>query len=79
MSQQSTLYRWARNGAILGLIVPLFDLIFEWRGPQFYPWAGEGLAHNVGLFAGSMLGGALIGLVAGSLRDRSARRAQRLT
>jgi hypothetical protein len=49
----------------------LLDLIFEWRGPKFHPWTGEGLAHNLGYFGGATFIAAFIGLIIGVIRDHA--------
>lgn len=65
-------WRWARNGALLGLLSCLIDLA-EWRGQKFASWdAPEGLALNFGyLVAGVVILG-FIGLCAGAVRDARA-------
>src|ERR1700712_1399917 len=45
--------RWALCGLILGIVGCAADIMFEWRGRQFLPWAGNE-AENVGRFVGSV-------------------------
>jgi hypothetical protein len=78
MLQQPSIFRWAGIGAALGFGATLFDLVFEWRGPQFYPWVGEGIAFNLASILGSMLGGATLGLIAGAVRNRWARNPEKI-
>jgi hypothetical protein len=63
-------WRWARIGALAGLSICLADLIFEWRGRQFAPWDGLGLWENIGFVFGTAFIAAVIGLIAGTARDR---------
>jgi hypothetical protein len=39
--QRQVRLRWAFNGLVIGIICVLADIIFEWRGPKYYPWVGE--------------------------------------
>jgi hypothetical protein len=61
-------WRWSAIGALVAIPIDLADLLLAWRGP-FAPWHGDGLAHNIGRFAGVAVLTALIGLVAGLVRD----------
>jgi len=63
-------WRYALYGALGGAALPLSDYLFEWRGPKFYPWVGEGLAYNIGYFGGGMMLAALVGFLAGAYDDR---------
>lgn len=65
---------WALYGGAIGIFGLLVDLLVGWQDVTFAPWAGEGIIENLGHFAGSMLGGAVIGLIAGTIRDAVARR-----
>jgi hypothetical protein len=68
-------WRWARNGAIFGLLVSLADLLFAWGGVHFEPWANAGaIAGNIGQFVGSAMMAGLVGYVLGALRDRNLKR-----
>jgi hypothetical protein len=78
MTNQSAKYRWTLYGGAFGFLVTLSDLLFAWRGVTFAPWSGMGVGYNMGQFGGSMVGGAFIGLVAGSIRDYFARRTGRI-
>jgi|tagenome__1003787_1003787.scaffolds.fasta_scaffold19879355_1 hypothetical protein len=40
-------WRWALIGLALGIVCVLADLLLEWRGPQYAPWVGDGVAMNV--------------------------------
>jgi hypothetical protein len=71
-------YRWAWYGAVIGLVVTLSDLLLGWRNTPFASWEGDGITYNLGKFGGSGLGGAIIGLIAGSVRDIYARRSGRM-
>ena len=69
---QPAKWRWARNGAAIGFVVILSDMLFAWRGVPIYPWTEpDYIAANVGQFIGSMLAGAAFGWIAGALRDRN--------
>lgn len=66
-------WRWARNGALIGLTIALSDLILEWRGQKYLPsWQGEALAFNVSQMLTVILIPALIGMAIGYIRDRRA-------
>jgi len=60
----SRLKKWARNGAVLGLIVTLLDLT-GWRGQKFLDWGTQdGALENIGMILGSVIGGAFLFLIA---------------
>lgn len=77
MLVQSVKLKWTWLGAAVGLLTKLSDFA-EWRGPKFAAWAGEGVSYNLSMIGGSVLGGALLGFVAGAIRDSFARRSGRL-
>ena len=62
-------WRWARNGGVIGIAIVLADILFEWRGPKFLPWGGEGTASNVVQIITVVAFPALIGLALGYRRD----------
>jgi hypothetical protein len=67
-------WRWARNGALIGLIIVLADMFLEWRGPRYYPWSdAEMIANNIGQMVAVIGFLALIGLGFGAIRDRRRR------
>ncbi len=54
-------WKFAAIGFLIGMLLLLPDLLFEWRGPKFLPWGSPGaLGHNIGYFAG---GGIVVGIV----------------
>jgi hypothetical protein len=59
--------RWMRNGAIAGVALAASDLA-EWRGPKYLPWEGEGIALNISMIGGYVLGGMLLFFLAASAR-----------
>lgn len=62
-------WRWFRNGALLGAVISLSDLL-QWRGPRFYPWTSpEFIAANVGQILGAAIIVGLVGLIAGIVAD----------
>jgi hypothetical protein len=67
---------FAAGGAVVGVMVPLADLVFEWRGRKFVSWETPGgVGENIGYFLGGPLVVAIIGLIVGfavkwSLRKR---------
>ena len=64
-------WSWARNGAIIGIIIVLADLLLEWRGRLYYPWVSpEMIVSNITQMIGVVGIPALFGLVVGALRDR---------
>ncbi len=59
-------WRWARNGAIIGVLVIASDVFLEWRGPSpLEPWTEDGFVFNFGYILTSVLLPAAIGLAAG--------------
>jgi hypothetical protein len=66
---QRAMYQWAWYGAIIGLLIPLTDIVFAWRDVSFAPWIGQGIFYNLGQIAGSVCGGAIIGLFGGAIKD----------
>ncbi len=77
MLVQSAKLKWMWIGASVGLISKLSDFA-EWRGPRFAAWYGEGISYNLSMILGSILGGAIIGFIAGAIRDSFARRSGRM-
>ena len=62
-------WHWARNGAIVGTLIVLSDLLFEWGGPMFASWSGERITFNTVQIL-SMIGiTTFVGLAAGYFRD----------
>jgi hypothetical protein len=45
--------RWALYGLALGILLFAADVVFEWRGKQYLPWAGN-KAENIGRVVGSV-------------------------
>lgn len=72
-------WEWALNGALIGFLIAWLDMTVEWRSVSFADWRGIGIAHNVGHFLGAMTGGAIIGWIAGTIRDHRMARTGRLT
>jgi len=67
-------WTWARNGAIVGIIIVLADLLLEWRGRLYYPWISpEMIVSNITQMVAVIGIPALFGLVVGALRDRKSR------
>ncbi|MDB5578937.1 MAG: hypothetical protein JWR80_4113 [Bradyrhizobium sp.] len=60
--------RWALYGLALGIVGCAADIMFEWRGRQFLPWAGNE-AENVGRFIGSAGMLTLMFFLAGAIKD----------
>lgn len=63
-------WRWARNGAIIGLMIVLADLLLEWRGNRFEVWQGEGIMINCTHILTMIAIPAFLGLLFGYFRDR---------
>jgi hypothetical protein len=64
-------WRWARNGALVGLVIALADMFLAWRGPRYYPWSSaEMIASNVGQLIATVGVLAFIGFVLGALTER---------
>lgn len=62
-------WRWLRNGALIGVLISLTDLL-QWRGPRFYPWTSpEYIAANIGQILASAFICGLVGLIAGIVAD----------
>jgi hypothetical protein len=63
-------WRYTRNGAIIGIVYVLADLLFEWRGPIYDPWITPAMiAGNVALIIVNIGFFALVGLGLGAWRD----------
>lgn len=60
--------RWALYGLALGILLFAADLVFEWRGSQYLPWAVN-KAENIGRVFGSVGMTALLFFLAGALKD----------
>ena len=60
--------RWALYGLALGILLFAADVVFEWRGKQELPWAGN-KAENIGRVIGSVGIPALLFFLAGALKD----------
>lgn len=60
--------RWALYGLALGILLFAADVIFEWRGKQYLPWAGN-TAENIGRVVGSVGIPALLFFLVGALKD----------
>ena len=60
--------RWALYGLALGILLFAADVVFEWRGKQYLPWAGN-KAENIGRVVGSVGIPALLFFLAGALKD----------
>jgi len=61
--QQPRAVRWTRNGAIVGLVLAVLEAGGFW-GDGYMAWEGAGIAANLGSIAGSIIGSALIFLLA---------------
>lgn len=62
-------WRWLRNGALIGVLISLTDLL-QWRSVRFYPWTSpEYIAANIGQILASAFIFGLIGLIAGVVAD----------
>ena len=60
--------RWTIRGAFFGAAVAALDLT-GWRGPAYLPLeAPDAVPHNIGLAAGMVVGGAVLGLLASLVR-----------
>ena len=78
MPTEPVTFRWGYYGAMIGVLALISEPI--WSGDtSFAPWSGYGIGHNLGMIAGSMVVPAFIGLIAGAIRDRTARRTGRMT
>jgi hypothetical protein len=72
---QPVTLRWTINGTLFGFLLTWVDMFIEWRDVRFADWSGSGITYNLGMFGGAMLIFALIGAIAGAVRDYPARRA----
>ena len=69
-------WRWARNGAIIGLVIVLADLLLDWRGRNIpVAWRWRGAPANFEHILHILTISALIGFALGYVRDLLRRRA----
>jgi hypothetical protein len=71
--QRQVRWRWAFNGLVIGIIYVLADIMFEWRGPKYYPWVGEeAIVNNLDqMFTGiALITVTVIALALGYWKDR---------
>jgi hypothetical protein len=64
--------RWALYGLALGALLCAADFIFEWRGKQYLPWAGNE-AEDTGRIVAAVGIPALLFFLAGMLKDTFSR------
>jgi hypothetical protein len=56
---------------VIGIIYVLADIIFEWRGPKYYPWVGEeAIVNNLDQMSTGIALIAMIVLALGYWKDR---------
>ena len=67
-------WRWARNGAIIGGVIVLSDLLLGWRGNIFEPWRVTGATANIEHILHMLTISAFIGFALGYARDLLRRR-----
>ena len=60
-------WRWARYGAALGLIVYIASIIADIL--PLAAWEGSGIVFNLGRAAGSLIGGAFLGGLAAMIKQ----------
>ncbi len=60
--------RWALYGLAFGILLCAVDIVFEWRGKQYLPWAGHE-AENIGRVFGSAGLLTLAFFLAGAIKD----------
>jgi hypothetical protein len=51
--------------------------VFEPIRDSFAPWSGIGFSYNIGQFIGAAMGGAMLGFIAGTVRDFAFRTAKK--
>ncbi len=61
---------WARNGALIGIVVVLSDYFLQWRGQSYLAWTdAKADANNIGQMIGTIGFAAIIGFVVGAFSD----------
>ena len=70
--QKPVRWRWAGMGFGLGIVYVLADLLLEWRGPKYLPWAGEGIMVNVIQMLTGITIITVVALALGYAKDRRA-------
>jgi hypothetical protein len=56
---------------VIGIIYVLADIIFEWRGPKYYPWVGEeAIVNNLDQMSTGIALITMIVLALGYWKDR---------
>jgi hypothetical protein len=59
------MYRYARNGALVGAVIVACDFAFPgWRGYYPNPWVGIFAARNIGYSFGVIFAAAMFGAIA---------------
>ena len=61
---------WARNGALLGLVIVLADYFLHWRGQNYLAWTdANAAANNIGQMVATIGLPAIVGFLAGAFVD----------
>lgn len=69
--------RYSLYGVYVGLSIVLSDYLFEWRGKQFVPWKGDGVAENIGYIFGAVAVCMVLAFLIGAAVDFSSGRSRR--
>jgi hypothetical protein len=73
---KSVLWKWILGANLLGLLMILADVIFEWRGPVLEPGSSaQAVAANAGYLVGLLFGFSVARLITGLISRRGLRRA----
>jgi hypothetical protein len=70
------LRKWTLGAILVGVIVDLADLLFQWRGQVFATsWTAEAIGENIGMVIGGIVVSVTVGLVTGYISRRGLKKA----
>lgn len=70
------LRKWAMGAILIGVMIDLADLLFQWRGQVFATgWTAEVIGENIGMVIGGIVASATVGLVTGYISRRGLKKA----
>jgi hypothetical protein len=73
---KSVLRKWVLGANLLGLLMILAEVVFEWRGPLLYSGgSAEAVASNMGVLVGTLIFWSIIGVAIGFVSRRGLRQA----
>jgi hypothetical protein len=68
--------KWTLGAILIGVIIDLADLLFQWRGQEFATgWTAEAIVENIGIVIGGIAASVTVGVVTGYISRRGLKRA----